>query len=352
MKLAVLMGLRRVELCEVPRPRLKKETEVLVRVALVGLCGSDIHYYQEGRIGDQVVEYPFVVGHECVGVIEEVGSAVTALKPGDRVAVDPALVCGVRDQCLAGRTNTCRRLLFLGTPGQLSGCLAEFIVIPAQNCYPLPSEMSFEEGVLLEPLSIGVHSFRLLNGFRPQQMAVLGSGPIGLCLVLVGRAYGVSRIYATDKVEARVLAAQRAGAFWTGNPEHEDIVGEVVRHEPQLVDVVFECSGDPAALDQAVDLLKPGGRLMIVGIPASDRVSFDIHKLRRKEISIHNVRRQRHCFGEAISLVEEKQADVRFLATHFFRLEETELAFELAAAYRDGVLKAIVHVAQDSGLGK
>jgi len=342
MKAALLTGIRKIEIRDIPRPRLATDTDVLLRVSAVGLCGSDIHYYAEGRIGDQVVRYPFTVGHECAGVIEEAGSLARGLKPGSHVAVDPAVVCRTCDQCLAGRPNTCRRLLFLGTPGQLDGCLSEFIVIPAENCHLLAEGMSFEEGVLIEPLSISLHSFRLLDVFRPKKIAILGAGPIGLCVLLTARAYGVREVYVTDKVEARVLAARAAGACWSGNPDHEDIVAEIARREPGLVDVVFECCGDPSALDQAVDLLKPGGSLMILGIPAGDRVSFDIHKIRRKEIVIYNVRRQRHCYAEALDLIRTKKADVRFLATHEFRLGEAREAFELAAGYRDGVIKAII----------
>ncbi len=344
MKAAFLTGIRRVELGEVVSPVLEKGTDVLLRVVSVGLCGSDIHYFREGRIGDQLVEYPFVVGHECAGVVESVGSLVRNLKPGDRVAVDPAVVCGTCDQCRQGRTNTCRHLLFLGAPGQLSGCLTERIVVPGWNCHLLEEGMSFEEGVLVEPLSIALHSFRLLNGFRPESMCVLGSGPIGLSVILAAKAYGVPRIYATDKVEERLQAARRAGAMWSGNPASEDIIAELARYEPEQLDAVFECSGDPAAFDQAVELLRPGGKLMLLGIPAPNRVSFDIHKIRRKEISIHNVRRQRRCFEEAISLIGTKKAEIKFLATHAFPLEQVGEAFELAAAYGDGVLKAIVQV--------
>jgi len=173
-------------------------------------------------------------------------------------------------------------------------------------------------------------------------MAVLGAGPIGLCVLLVARAYGVPRMYATDRIEARVAAAPASGARWSGNPDKEDVVAEIVKQEPEQLDVVFECSGDPAALDQAVELLKPGGRLMILGIPAVDRVSFAIHKIRRKEIAIHNVRRQRLCYHDALHCIRTKKTDVRFLATHHFKLDEASHAFELVAGYRDGVLKAIV----------
>jgi L-iditol 2-dehydrogenase len=345
MKAAVLAGPRKIEVREVPLPSLHRETDVLIRVAATGICGSDIHYFSEGKIGDQVVEYPFVAGHECAGIVERVGRRVARLKPGDRVVIDPAVVCGTCDQCLSGRPNTCRNLLFLGAPGELQGGLSEFIVMPQANCHPLAGSISWAEGVLVEPLSIGIYSLKLMEDGRENRVAVLGSGPIGLSVLLAAAASGVRTAYATDKIEARVNAARTAGAGWSGNPERTDIVAEIREREPGLLDAVFECCGDQAALDQAVALLKPGGRLMILGIPRSDRVSFDIHRLRRREISVVNVRRQRHCFPEAIRLIEQKRADVRFMATHEFSLEDAAKGFDLAAGYADGVIKTVIRTA-------
>jgi threonine dehydrogenase-like Zn-dependent dehydrogenase len=147
----------------------------------------------------------------------------------------------------------------------------------------------------------------------------------------------------TDRIEERVEIAQQAGATWAGNPDREDVVAEVRTREPDLLDAVFECCGDQSALDQAVGLLKPGGQLLIIGIPVVERISFDIHVLRRKEITLYNVRRQRYLFSEAIDLIKSKDIDVRFLVTHEFRLDDISNAFDLAAGYRDGVIKAIVH---------
>jgi L-iditol 2-dehydrogenase len=344
MKAAVLTGIRKVEIREVETPRLAREDDVLLKVKAVGLCGSDIHYYLEGRIGDQVVSYPFVAGHECAGVVEAVGSAVRGLKPGDPVAVDPAIVCGRCDQCLDYRPNTCRNLLFLGTPNQLPGALGEYLVIPERNCHPLPEGMTVEEGVLIEPLTIGLHSLKILDGFLPEKMAVLGAGPIGLSVLLAAQARGLRTIYVTDKIDERVEAAGQAGAVWAGHPGREDIVAAICSREPRLLDAVFECCGDQSALDQAAALLKPGGRLIVVGIPKEDRISIDIHKLRRKEITVLNARRQRFCISEAIGLIADKAVDVRFMLTHMFKLEDSAQAFELAAGYRDGVIKAVIRI--------
>ena len=342
MKAALLTGIKKIEVREIPEPELTTDTDVLVRVGAVGVCGSDIHYYSEGGIGDQIVRYPFIVGHECSGTVEKAGASVRRLKPGDRVAVDPAIVCGTCDQCLAGRPNTCRRLLYLGTPEQLSGALCERIVVPEENGFLLPAELTLEEGVLVEPLTIAVHGLKLAGEPVPDTVAVLGAGPIGLSVLLAARAAGVRAVYVTDKIDSRVEAARKAGASWAGNPDREDIAARMRSLSPEGLDAVFECCGDQSAFDQAIDILKPGGRLLIIGIPAVDRISFDIHVLRRKELSLHNVRRQRFSVREAIDLIRNKKVDVRFMATHTFALAEARQAFEIAAGYRDGVIRAII----------
>jgi threonine dehydrogenase-like Zn-dependent dehydrogenase len=160
--------------------------------------------------------------------------------------------------------------------------------------------------------------------------------------MLAARAAGVGAVYVTDKIDGRVEVAREAGASWAGNPDREDIIVRMKSLAPGGLDSVYECCGDPSAFSQAVDLLKLGGRLLIIGIPAGDRISFDIHSLRRKELSLQNVRRQRFCIREAIDLIKNKQVDVRFMATHRFALEDARQAFELAAGYRDGVIRAIV----------
>jgi L-iditol 2-dehydrogenase len=342
MRAVVLTGIGKAEVRELPMPEPVRDDDVLVKMGAAGICGSDIHYYRDGRIGDQVVDYPAVIGHEGAGIVERVGPAAGGLKPGDRVAIEPAVVCGRCDQCLDYRPNTCRSLLFLGSPGQLPGCLCEYLVMPARNCLPLPEGLSLEDGVLVEPLSIALHSFKILGGRAPAKTAILGSGPVGLSVLLAARALAPGPVYVTDKIDSRVEAARRTGAAWAGNPDRDDVVAEIAAREPFLLDTVFECTGDPAALDQAVDLLTPGGRLVIVGIPAAVRVSFDIHKLRRKEITVFNVRRQRYCFPEAIDLIDRGGADPRFMLTHRFDIGETARAFEHAAAYRDGAIKTII----------
>jgi L-iditol 2-dehydrogenase len=343
MRAAQLTGLRSIAVREVPLPPLPDEGDVLLRVGAVGICGSDVHYFLQGRIGNQVVETPFTIGHECTGTIEMCGPLAGELAPGDRVAVDPAVSCGECDQCRSGRPHTCRSLRFLGCPGQIPGCLSEYIVMPARSCIKLPDSTSLIQGVLAEPLAIGVYAAGFLEDMKPKAIGILGTGPIGLSVLLAARAAGMETIYVTDKVEDRRQAALKAGAAWAASPDETDIVTEILDRE-QGLDAVFECCGDPEALDQAVEILDPGGTLYILGIPETDRVAFDIHSLRRKEIRIQNIRRQNGCTQRALDIMAGGIVDASFMATHHFSLDETQKALETVSDYRDGVIKAIVTV--------
>jgi L-iditol 2-dehydrogenase len=344
MKSVVLTGIRRAEVREDPTPRIQKDTDVLLRIGAVGVCGSDVHYYDTGRIGSQVVKYPYRVGHECSATVEEVGSAVASLKPGDRVAVDPAAWCNDCDQCRVGRFHTCRNLTFLGTPGQADGCFCEYIVMPEASCFPVKPSTSLEQAALVEPLSIGVYAVQQSIPLAGARVGILGCGPIGLSVMLAAQLQGPERFFVTDKINDRLGVARRAGAHWAGNPDDEDVVAAISSQEPLLLDVVFECCGQQDALDQAVELLKPGGKLMLIGIPQVDRVSFSIDQIRRKEICIQNVRRQNECVQTALDLLESGKIDADFMITHRFGLEQTQQALDLVDSYGDGVIKAMVLV--------
>ncbi len=344
MKAAFLSALRQIDIGEAPEPELAGPRDVLLRIDAVGVCGSDVHYYRTGRIGAAVVKFPFVLGHEFAGTIEKTGAEVRRLQPGQRVAVDPLVACGHCDQCRAGRPNTCRNQRFMGNPGELSGSLAEFVVLPADCCYPVPDSMTDGQAAMIEPLSIGIHSQRLSQMEAGATVAILGSGPIGLSVLLACRAAADCTAYMTDLIDERLKMAAQLGARWTGNPKQGDIVKAIGEAEPTGVDIVFECAGEQETLNQAVELLKPGGTLVMVGIPEFDEVSFQAHSLRRKELTIKNVRRQNHCMAPAIEMVSSGRINVGPLMTHHFPLSETGAAFELVSAYRDGVIKAIIHV--------
>jgi L-iditol 2-dehydrogenase len=344
MRAAFLTGIRQLEIRDTAQPEIGNPHSVLLRVGAVGVCGSDVHYYTAGRIGTLVAKYPEWTGHECAGTVVGVGNQVKRVTVGQRVAVDPLIPCGHCDQCLSGREHTCRYQNFLACPGQGPGALAEYLVMPERSCYAIPESMTMVQAAVIEPLSIGLYAQRLAQMPPGAKSAILGSGPIGLCVLLASRAAGDCAVYATDLLDERLEMARRCGATWTGNPRQIDVVRAILELEPLGVDFVFECAGQQETLDQAIELLKPGGSVLLIGIPEVDRVSFSIHTLRRQEIRLQNVRRQNQCMAAAIELVSRGAINLDQLVTHHFSLAETKQAFDLVADYRDGVVKAVVHV--------
>ncbi len=307
-------------------------------------CGSDVHYYSEGRIGDQILHYPATLGHECSGTVLEIGSAVQGLKLGDRVAVDPAFPCGTCDQCRSGRVHTCRRLRFMGNPGEAPGAVAERYVAPAACCVPIPASMSLDEAMLVEPLSIGLHTVRLSQLAAGMKIGILGAGPIGLSVLLCAKATAPCTAYVTDLLDERLTVARRCGADAALNPRQANVVAAITQAEPLGLDLVFECSGDPLCVDQGQSLLRPGGGVMLVGIPPVDAVTFNPHRMRRFELRFQAVRRQNDCVAPVVRLIAGRRLDPTPLLTHHFPLGEISAAFELVSGYRDGVVKAALDV--------
>jgi L-iditol 2-dehydrogenase len=343
MKAMVLTGLNRMEMIQRSEPRISRPDEVLIKMKSVGVCGSDIHYYTDGKIGSQVVQYPFTVGHEGAGIIEDLGPSVTRVKRGDRVAIDPSMPCFVCDQCISGRYHTCRKLKFLGCPGQAEGCLSEYIVMPETSCFPIKESMTFDQAALSEPLAIGVYATKLYGELKGTKIGILGSGPIGISVLLPAIVKGTARVFMTDKLNARLKIAEALGASWTGNINKENVIEEILCREPGQLDAVFECCGKQEAVDQAVKLLKPGGKLLIIGIPSIATWNFDVDMLRRKEICIQNVRRQNESVEDTLEMITDGRIKPDPMQTHNFRFEDTAEAFDMVAGYRDGVMKAMIH---------
>jgi L-iditol 2-dehydrogenase len=342
MKSMKLTGIRQMELMEVPKPDIVNDTDVLIKMKTVGVCGSDVHYYVSGKIGSQIVEYPFAVGHEGSGIVEKVGAKVTTVKAGDRIAIEPAMNCGECDQCKAGRPHTCRKLKFLGCPKQAEGCLSEYIVLPEHCCLQIRDNMTFDQAAISEPLAIGVYAVNQSIPMSGAKIGILGVGPIGESVLLPALALGASKVYVTDKIDERLELAKQNGAFWTGNPDKENIVNAIKEMEPLLLDVVFECCGKQEAFDQAIEILKPGGKLMVIGIPEFSRWSFSVDEARHKELCIQSVRRQNQSTEIALEMINEGIVNVDNWATHRFKLEDAKKAFDLVADYKDGVLKAMI----------
>lgn len=342
MKAMMLTGIRAMEMRDFHEPMLQNSKDVKIKMSVVGVCGSDIHYYVRGKIGSQKVNYPFTVGHEGAGVVVEVGPEVKRVKPGDSIAIEPAMPCFECDQCLVGRHHTCRKLRFLGCPGQAEGCLMEYIVMPEESCFPLHGKLTADHGAISEPLAIGVYAVKKADGVKGLKIGILGYGPIGMSVMLSARAEGADSFYVTDKIDPRLIIAAKEGACFTGNPLKKDIV-ELIRQKsfPGL-DVIFECCGQQEALDQAVEMLKPGGKLIVVGIPEFDRWSMCVETTRKREISLQFIRRQVDCVEPALEMMKSGLINVDNMVTHRFPFSRTKEAFDILSDYKDGVMKTMI----------
>jgi L-iditol 2-dehydrogenase len=342
MKAMMLTGIKQMEMRDITEPAVVNSNDVKIKMKALGICGSDIHYYTQGQIGSQKVQYPFCVGHEGAGVVVEVGKTVTMVKPGDKIAIDPAMPCYKCDQCLSGRHHTCRKLRFLGCPGQAEGCLMEYIVMPEKSCFLLTGKLTFDHGSISEPLAIGVYAVKKSGNMKGMNIGIFGYGPIGMSVMLAAKTQVVDNIYVTDIIDERLAIARKEGAVLTGNPLNENIVSKIRDKESLGLDLVFECCGKQEAFDQAIELLKPGGKLIVVGIPEFDHWSMNVETTRRREISLQFIRRQVDCVEETLEMMKNGSITIENMVTHRFPFERTKEAFDLVAGYRDGVMKAMI----------
>lgn len=343
MKAAVLTGIGKVEIQERPVPE-PARGEVRLRVRRVGVCGSDVHYYTHGAIGDAVCEWPHISGHEFAGVIDKLGEGVAGPPLGTRVAVDPHISCGRCELCEKGYPNICPDAVFPSSP-PYQGAFTEYFCHPARLVFPVPDGLTDDDAAMLEPLGVGMHAARRSRVGIGDTVAVIGCGPIGLLTLQCARLAGARRIFAADLLDYRLEHAARLGAEAVFNPNDGDVVSWLNGlTNSRGVDVAIECAGDQPALDNCIDGVRVGGRVGLVGSPREDRVSFMIHTARRKELDLINVRRSRFTFEDGIEMATSGLVDLRSIVTHHLPLEELGKAFELVDKYADGVVKVMMHV--------
>lgn len=338
-----LHAIKDLRLEEVPVPT-PGPGEVLLKIATVGTCGSDVHYYLEGGIGDAIVEEPIIMGHEFSAWVATAGAGVTGLEVGQLCSVEPAIPCGHCEYCTHGHPNLCPNVNFCGTP-PIDGVFAEYAVMPAENCFPLPEGFSATDGAMLEPLGIAIHTVDLAHLKVGATIAILGAGPVGLLIAAVAKAAGAGAIYMTDPIAARRAFALSYCADAVFNPDAEDVVAAIMTATNERgVDVAFEAAGAEETPDQAAHITRPGGKVVVVGIPSEDAMTMTASVVRRKGLTIKLVRRMKHTYPRAIRIVEKGIVDIKPLATHSFSLEQIQQAFELVAGYKDGVLRAMVQI--------
>lgn len=306
--------------------------EALIHVKAIGVCGSDLHWYNDAGIGDARLHHPLVLGHEFAGVV------TSGDRAAQRVAVDPALPCGCCEWCREGHPNLCPNTRFSGH-GKDDGALREFMAWPASAFFTLPDELDDIDGAMLEPLGVAIHTVDLAHMKPGMHIGVFGCGPIGLLTLQVARLMGPTRLIATDLLPHRLDAAKALGATATyraGSAGHDESKAIRAATNGRGLDVVFECAGDQAAVDAAFDAVKIGGKIILCGIPSDDRTTFIASVARRKGLTIKMVRRMKHVYPRAIELAARRMVDVKSLVTHRYTLEQAATAFEVANR-REGI---------------
>lgn len=349
MKAARLHGPHDLRIDELPDPPGPGPGEALVEVTAVGICGSDIHYWEQGGIGDARILHPLIMGHEPAGVVVSVGDNVTHLRRGQRVAIDPAVPCGYCEWCAAGHPNLCPNVAFFGSP-PVDGALRERLIHPAECLHPLPDDLTAIDGALCETLGVGLHAVDLSHIHPGQSVAILGSGTVGLMTLQVARCAGASPIFVADLIEHRLNVALSLGADHVIDATGTDPVAAVLSvTDGRGVDAAFDCATSNETPGQCCELVKIGGRVVLCGIPDADAFCLSHATARRKGLTIKFARRMKHVYPRAIHLAERGMVQLDALATHRFAIEDSARAFALAAARSDGVVKAVVEFGNDAG---
>ncbi|MEN3185168.1 MAG: NAD(P)-dependent alcohol dehydrogenase [Atribacterota bacterium] len=343
MKAAVMKGIGKIEIEELPIP-IPGDEEVLIRIKSVGVCGSDVHYFVEGKIGDYVVQPPFILGHECSGEVVEVGSRVKNLRPGDRVTMEPGIPCGKCEFCRSGRYNLCPDVVFWATP-PIDGTFCEYVTHPAYFTYPIGSSVSFEEAALVEPLSVGFYAVRRAQAEPGQVALILGSGPIGLVTLEMLLARGITEVIAVDISPLRLEKARELGAQYVVNAKADDLkktVMEITRGRG--VDVVFETAGSVITTQMTVELVRKGGKVVLIGLPSVARVDFDVIKVIDKELDVLGIFRYANTYKGCVDLLNAGKVNLATLITHRFSLDRAQEALQFAHQHKMDAIKVVVNV--------
>uniref|UniRef100_UPI00358EF755 sorbitol dehydrogenase n=1 Tax=Myxine glutinosa TaxID=7769 RepID=UPI00358EF755 len=340
-------GVIRLENQSIPEPG---RNEVLIKIHSVGICGSDVHFWQHGRIGDFVVQKPMVLGHESSGAVIKVGCDVTHLRAGDRVAIEPAVPQENDDFCKIGRYNLSPTIFCCATPPG-NGSLCRYYVHNANFCYKLPEGVSYEEGALIEPLSVGIHACRRAGVTFGSNILICGAGPIGLVCLLVAKSMGAAKVMITDLSPERLLMAKEMGADITLQAKREtpqEMADAVCGHLSGMPDITMECTGAEVCIQTAIYATRSGGTVVLVGL-GSPMVNIPILNASIREVDIKGIFRYCNTWPMAISMLVSGRLNVlRSLVTHRFSLEDSLQAFE--TAHQGLGIKIIIRCDKDDPL--
>lgn len=343
MKVAVMEAVGRMGYTNRPVP-VPKADEVLVKLEYVGICGSDIHYYETGAIGDYVVEPPFVLGHEPSGTVVEAGSAVKHLKVGDRVALEPGKTCGHCDFCRQGKYNLCPDVIFFATP-PIDGVFQEYVAHQAELCFKLPDHVSTLEGALIEPLAVGFHAAGQGGGCIGQTAVVMGAGCIGLVSMMALKARGVSPVYVVDVMEKRLEKALELGADGVINGNDTDVIRAVMElTDAKGCDLVIETAGTEITTRQGIHIAKKGATVVLVGYSKTGELTLPISLALDKELTFKTVFRYRHIYPMAIRALAEGKINLKGVVTDVFEFDDIQNAMNKSVADKANIVKAVVKI--------
>jgi L-iditol 2-dehydrogenase len=346
LRAAVLLGPKKIDVMDVPEPRIRSGEEVKIRVKSVGICGSDAHFYMDGRLASWVVEEPLILGHECAGEVVEIGEEVESLKVGDLVAVEPGIPCRKCEWCKRGEYNLCPHIIFLAVPG-VNGAFAEYLVSVEDFVFKLPDHLSAEEGAMMEPLSVAVEAAKLCDIRLGESVAILGAGPIGILCTQVALAAGATEIYVTDLYAPRLDFVQKLSKnrIIPLNASEVDVFSEIMKLTGNTgVDKTLETAGSFETFRLAPLITKRGGRVTLVGIPPFKEHLYRASDLFDRTVTIKAVYRYANDYPIAIQLASKGLVDVRSLITHRFNLNEVQKGLEITATHADNVIKAVVNI--------
>ena len=350
MKCAVMYVVDDVRIEERPVP-VPAPGEVLVQIQRVGVCGSDVHYFKQGRIGDFVVRAPMILGHESAGLVVSAGAEVTRFKAGDRVTIEPGYTCGKCRYCRSGHYNLCPDVVFMATP-PVDGAMAEYVVWPEDFIFPLPDNMTFDDGAMMEPLSVGLWAVERAQVRPGDSVAIFGCGPIGLLTLQAARIAGATTMICIDIEPSRLARAASLGATATIDDRSHTAVEEIRRlmiaqgmdERRAGVDVAFETAGSVPTTRNALAVARHGGVAVLTGLPSQPMVELDIVSAASKEIDIRGQFRYANRYPPAIALTSTDRIDVASLVTHHFPLAEAEQALRFADEHKDVAIKVMVDV--------
>lgn len=347
MKTAVMEGIGKMGFEErsIPTP---KADEVLVKLDYVGICGSDLHYYETGAIGDYVVKPPFVLGHEPGGVVVEVGENVRHLKTGDRVALEPGKTCGHCEFCKEGKYNLCPDVVFFATP-PVDGVFQEYVAHEANLCFKLPDNVSTLEGALIEPLAVGFHAAIQGDAHLGQKAVVMGAGCIGLVTMMALKARGVSQVYVVDIMEKRLEKALELGADGVINGAQEDVEKRALElTDGKGMDLVVETAGTEITTRQAIRIAKKGSNIVLVGYGKTGEMTLPMSLVLDKELTFKTVFRYRHIYPLAIDAVASGKVNLKGIVTDIFPLDEAQKAMDYSVNNKADIVKAVIRISEEA----